>query len=462
MAGTIVFAGTGSGLGKTTITCGILYDLIQRGLHVKAFKCGPDYIDPMFHREVIGASSYNLDSFFLDEKELADHYKEHAQGCDVCVVEGVMGYYDGAGFTTKGSTYEIAGIIEAPVILIVDGRGMGNSIGAVISGFKNYCNPSGICGVIVNQVSAPAYEKMKGEILKQGLVPCGYLPRLKQELIFESRHLGLILTDETEDLKNRLEELWKVMRETVDMDRILKIAMDNQPDGPVEQDITTKDDAPGKVRIAVAKDEAFSFIYQENMETLQKLGCELVYFSPLHDGKLPENIQGIILSGGYPELHAAVLSHNQGMIDEVRKAIQCKIPLIAECGGYMYLKESIEDAEGRSYPMVGILPGVCKKSEKLVRFGYITMCAGRDNVLGRAGTTLKAHEFHYWDSPQNGDSYSARNTNGATYSCVYTMDNIFAGFPHLYYPANMNAIRCFVRACEAWGRQSKKEIEKDM
>lgn len=463
VAGAVVIAGANSGAGKTTITCGLLYGLKLNQKRAVAFKCGPDYIDPMFHREVLQTASYNLDSFFLPPQELRDHFTAHGEECDIRIVEGVMGYYDGAGYTTKGSTYEIAKTVGAPVILVVNAKGMANSLLAMLQGFQKYRESSGICGVILNQVSAKTYEALKEEISQLGLVPCGYLPRLNKDLIVENRHLGLVQANELSDFQDRLARLWEVMKDTVDVESILDIAKkcpwaDSENQERLS-DSKAKDrggiqgifpEPKSKVRIAVAKDEAFSFIYQENLEFLEKEGCELAYFSPLHSTSMPENVSGVILSGGYPELYACELSENEVMKEQLRQAIRGGMPVIAECGGYMYLKDSIQSAEGKEYPMLGILPGKCEKTPHLVRFGYAILTACRDNLLGVKGSTLKTHEFHYWDSEENGDGYMAENTKGNQYPCIYASDTMYAGFPHLYYPANVEAMQRFVEKCRVW------------
>lgn len=470
----VLFAGTGSGTGKTTITCGILSELIKSGFNVTSFKCGPDYIDPMFHRKVIGTKSYNLDSFFLEKMQLQEYFRTKAECSDISVLEGVMGYYDGAGFTTRGSTYEIADITDTPVVLIVNGKGMGNSIGAVLKGFTSYVTDSHIKGVIVNQVTRQTYEKMKEQILAYGLVPCGFLGKLKEDLILKNRHLGLVTTDEIEDLQNKLDLLSQKVCETVEVERILEIAKSAE-DFSDNQDILKKVTAGGNssgnssdsssgnlscrnerngIRIAVAKDEAFSFFYEENMELLQKMGCEIVYFSPLHDKKVPSGIGGMILPGGYPEVYAKELAQNHEMKEAVKQAAMLHMPILAECGGYMYLKQSLEGMDGLIHEMTGILPGECKKAEHLVRFGYVTLKAESDNIFCEKGDILRGHEFHYWDSEENGSAFLAEPASGrAQYSCIYADGNILAGFPHIYFPSNQKAVGRFINICKEYQQE---------
>lgn len=451
MNGRILFAGTGSGTGKTVITCGVLFELVKRGYNVVSFKCGPDYIDPMFHRKVIGTKSYNLDSFFLEKEQLRKYFMKHAPEKGICVMEGVMGYYDGAGFTMQGSTYEIADVTGTPVILIVNGKGMGNSIGAVLKGFTSYVEDSHIKGVILNHVSQAAYDRMAVQIAAKGLIPCGFLNELNDDLIFNNRHLGLITADEIENVQGKLEKLSGAICETVNVDRILEIAEGAEClyDNPNSAKSTGQ--KKEGVRIAVARDEAFSFFYQENIEALQENGCVIEYFSPLHDKTLPSGVGGLLLVGGYPEIYAEGLSQNREMRNAIKDAVQLGMPVIAECGGYMYLKEYLEGTDGMMNEMAGVIPGECRKTEHLVRFGYVTLEALKGNVLCDKGDILRGHEFHYWDCEENGQAFLARTAlERKQYSCIYADENLFAGFPHIYLLSNEKAVKRFVKRCKEY------------
>lgn len=451
----ILFAGTGSGTGKTTIVCGLLNHMIKRRFHVVSFKCGPDYIDTMFHRHVLDVPGYNLDSFFLEEEKLLKHFREKCKGKDLAVLEGAMGYYDGAGFTTKGSACEIASVTNTPVILIVNGKGMGNSVCAVVKGFLDYRENHHIRGVILNQVTERTYLGVKQELEAMGVVPCGFVNILKQDLMFGNRHLGLDFTDGGNDLKEKISRLGDEVCKTLEIDKILEIAKTAQK-FPSEKEsyicaLTKEDD---EILVGVACDEAFSFIYEENMELLKRHGIRPVFFSPLRDKTLPKGCKGLLLSGGYPENYAEELAANKELLLGVRKAVSGGMPVIAECGGYMYLKEAIEGMDGRMYQMAGILPGIARRKEHLVRFGYVTLMAKKDNLLCKAGETLKAHEFHYWDCEENGDSFTAvPSGNKESYSCIYAEENIFAGYPHLYLLSNENAVINFRKRCEEYSSE---------
>lgn len=443
----ILIAGTGSGCGKTTLTCGILYGLLQRGLHPFACKCGPDYIDSMFHSRVLGVETGNLDSFFTDSKTLRGLL---ARGTgELCVIEGVMGYYDGCGFTEKGSASEIAALTETPVILTINARGMSRSVLAVLRGFLASQKEQNIRGVIFNQLPAKLYPDIRREAEAMGVRALGFLPRIPGAA-FESRKLGLVAPAEIPGFRKKLELLYETMKETIDWDGIVALAGSAPalPRIPEEKDGT---DGRG-VKIAVARDEAFCFLYRDNMEFLKALGCEILFFSPLRDKGIPEVAHALILNGGYPELHAAALEANSAMRRAVSRAVKDGMPVIAECGGFMYLHDYLQEAAGKKYEMAGVLHGGCYKTSGLTRFGYITMKAEKDGLLCRAGETLKAHEFHYYDSTLKPDAFTAEKADGSNRWTAGVMDKrMYAGFPHLYFYGNKEAGYAFVRAAKEYG-----------
>lgn len=461
----VLFAGTGSGAGKTTVVCSFLNELVKRRFNVVSFKCGPDYIDTMFHRLVPGIPGYNLDSFFLDQDALLKHFRENCTGRDFAVLEGAMGYYDGAGFTTGASAYEIASITKTPVILIVNGKGMGNSVCAVVKGFLSYREHHNIRGVILNQVTNKTYIGVKHEIEDLGIVPCGYINTLKEGLIFGERHLGLDFTNEGNDLKDRISYLSDMVCETLETDKILEIAK-TAPVFPAESKTAgngdLKTESSGTVTkellVAAAYDEAFTFIYEENLQLLKRHGIRPVFFSPIRDKALPKGCAGLLLSGGYPEKYARELSENAQMRSAIRKAVLDGMPVIAECGGYMYLKDTMEGMDGGLYQMAGVFSGTARRAEHPVRFGYVTLTAKSDNLLCFAQETLKAHEFHYWDCEENGDGFMAEPVgNKEPYPCIYAGKTMYAGYPHLYLLSNENAVVNFKKRCEEYriGREIK-------
>ena len=449
-----MLAACASGSGKTMITCGILRALTKRGLAVSSFKCGPDYIDPMFHSQMLHTSSRNLDTFFTDREMTRYLFARGAEKADISVMEGVMGYYDGMGLTsTAASSSDLAEVTETPVLLIVNVRGMSLSAAALIQGFLTYRTPSRIRGVILNQASGMVYKELAEQIEKELHIPVfGYVPKVP-ELTLESRHLGLVMPDEVEGLNEKLERLAETLEETLDMDSILELAA-SAPEigGKAPEYLAEVLKSAGAVRkaqpvIAVARDEAFCFFYEDNLRLLRELGAEIRYFSPIQDKKLPEHTAGLLLYGGYPELKARELSQNTAMLEEIRNALSGGMPCLAECGGFMYLHESMEDMEGKAYPMAGVIEGRAYRTGKLGRFGYIGLEAQEKGVLGE-GKSLKGHEFHYFDSTSCGESFLAKKPNrNRSWACIHGRERAVMGFPHLYYYSNPAFAEEFLKKC---------------
>lgn len=439
----IMLAAPGSGAGKTTITCGLLQALMNRGISCQAWKCGPDYIDPMFHRYVLGIPGGNLDSFFLEEEQVRRLLVRETKEDSLAVLEGVMGYFDGvAGISTLASSYDIARITETPVILVVDCKGASLSIAAMVKGFLEYgtdnTGSNGIQGILLNRISSMMAQRLIPEIEKLGVPVVGFLPVMK-EMELASRHLGLVMPGEISQLRRQIEDLGRKLEETVDVDRILEIAgsaprMEAESMGAVGG----QRGAEEAVIIAVAKDKAFCFYYQENLHLLEELGARLEFFSPLEDAALPKGARGLILGGGYPELHADRLSGNEPMRAAIARAVKAGIPLLAECGGFLYLHEQLESTDGTLYPMAGVIKGQAFRTEKLSRFGYVTL----------QPTGIKGHEFHYWDSTDCGRDWVAEKPlSNRTWTCMHVNGNQVAGFPHLYYRSNETFIKEWLNAC---------------
>ena len=442
----VMIAAISSGSGKTTITCGILQALVNRKLKVASFKCGPDYIDPMFHSKVIGARSRNIDSFFNDENTVKYLVDKNSQNADISVIEGVMGFYDGlAGISTKASSYDVARITDTPVILLINCKGMSVSILPIIKGFKEYMKDSNIQGVILNQMPKMLYPEIKKSIEENlDLKVLGYVPNLK-DLVIESRHLGLVTPDEIKDLKEKLNELADILEETLEIDEIINLADKSKDLIYNKPEIHKLED---NIRIAVALDEAFCFYYEDNIELLKEMGADIVYFSPLKDERIPDNIHGIIFGGGYPELYAKELSLNKTMIESVKSTVYNGLPCVAECGGFMYLHESMEDDKSQPYDMVGLIKGKAYKTPKLNRFGYIKLTALEDNFLCKKGEEIAGHEFHYWDSTNCGSSFKAQKPlRKRNWECINITENLFAGYPHVHYYSNMQFPYNFLKKC---------------
>ena len=437
----VLLAGTGSGCGKTTAACAVLQALVNRGLNAGAFKCGPDYIDPMFHSRIIGAGSGNLDPFFFDRNTLRYLLAKNGAGWDVSVIEGVMGYYDGAGLTTaRASSWETACLTDTPVVLTVPAKGAALSVLAVLAGFLEFREDSRIRGVILSRCTAMAYRGLAEEIRRRfgGRVePLGFLPELP-DCRLESRHLGLVTAGEVSGLREKMQVLARQAEETLDLDGLLRLARSAPP-------LTCAPVAlPGKepVRIAVARDRAFCFYYEDSLAALTEMGGELVEFSPLEDGALPERIHGLYLGGGYPELYGERLSGNTGMRRAVKDALDRGLPCIAECGGFMYLTERIGP-----WPMVGFLPGKCWDAGKLTRFGYVTLRAKRDSLLCRAGEEIRGHEFHRWDAECPGTDFREEKPGGRAWDCAFATERLYAGYPHFHFYANPRFAERFYDAC---------------
>lgn len=442
----ILFTAPKSGSGKTLITCGMIEVLKRRGKKVASLKCGPDYIDPMFHRKILGICAGNIDTFFTDQETTRYLLKKRSEGADITVLEGVMGYYDGlGGQSEQGSTYEIGKVTETPAVLIVDGKGASVSLAALIKGIAEYRADSGIKGVILNRVSAGYYSRLKELIEREcGLLVFGYLPDLP-ELHVPSRHLGLQSPEEMDAFEGWLKQTADALEQTVDIEGILELAGGASPlSGEKPQIPVLKE----KVRIAVARDEAFSFYYAENLELLQEMGAELVYFSPLHDEKLPREVDGMLLGGGYPELYAEKLEAAASMRQDIRTKCLNGLPTLAECGGFLYLQRELEDEKGVVRAMAGVLPGRAYRTGRLCRFGYINACSKTGGVLGGAGQSIKGHEFHYWECTENGEDFQAKKPMGGQgYSCMVHTGHLAAGFPHFYYYSNPQMIYEFLKTC---------------
>lgn len=435
-AGRLLIAGTGSGCGKTTVVCAILQALKNRGLDAASFKCGPDYIDPMFHSEIIGAPSTNIDMYFAGEELARGLFVKHA--AEFNIIEGAMGFYDGISMESdEASGWHAAKALSSPVILIVNARGMALSAAAVIKGFLDMRAPSGIAGVILNGVAPMTYPQLKEVIEREcGAHVYGYMPK-SEAFSLESRHLGLITAQEVAGLKEKMRLLAEQAEKSVELDGLIEL-MRMQPD--IEADIPAAEKV-ADVRVAVAMDRAFCFYYRDNLELLEEMGAKIIPFSPLSDSKLPQ-CDGLYLGGGYPELYAAQLEKNCSMREEVRRAVMDGLPTIAECGGFMYLTEFIGE-----HATAGVIRGGCADMKKLIRFGYAEFTAKNESLLFEAGDSVRGHEFHHWDAELPGEDLTARKPSGRGWTCAYTTDTLYAGFPHLYMASSPKTGRRFIEKC---------------
>ena len=419
-----------SGSGKTTMTCALLMALKRQGCAPCAFKSGPDYIDPMFHRAVLGVESRSLDLFFSAPETVRALYARGAAGHGAAVCEGAMGFYDGlGGVSDRASAWHLADTLGLPVLLVAEPKGQSLTLAAELKGLVNFRTPSHIAGILLNNCAARMHALLAPMLEKEtGLPVLGFLPKLP-EAVIGSRHLGLYTAAEVENLQQKLALLADAAEEHIDWPRLLALCEKEPPALPVQPETP-----PARVRIAVARDEAFCFTYAETLEAFRDAGAEVVFFSPLRDTALPENIGGLYLPGGYPELHAKELSENTSLLREIKRKIESGLPTAAECGGFLYLGQSLTDAEGQSWPMAGVLPGEAKDAGRLVRFGYAALSADSDSMLFRAGESFPIHEFHHWDSTANGTALAAKKpVGGAEWRCGFIDEHFYAGFPHLYW-----------------------------
>ena len=444
----VMIAAPKSGSGKTTITCALLQSFKEQEIPVVSYKCGPDYIDPMFHKEVLGIPSRNLDTFFTGEEKTRALFQVGRTEGELAVFEGVMGLYDGlGGIREEGSSYHLAKVTGTPIVLVVDAKGMGKSVLALIAGFLQYDTDKLIQGVILNRMSGAYYQTIKPLIEEElPVAVVGYVPEQKH-FELKSRHLGLVLPKEQDEVRQQIKDFATELQKTVSIEKIREIAAGalELPEvswGNSSAEGIADNDAPV---IAVARDEAFCFYYEDNLRLLEEYGARLCYFSPLHDMHLPQNCDGILFGGGYPELHLKELQQNVSMRNEIRASMEKKIPCVAECGGFMYLHEAIRDEKGQEYQMAGVLPGICTNKGKLVRFGYIELQEKESEFLPE-GEKIRGHEFHYYDSTDNGESCIAvKPVTGRSYPGVIGTENWFLGFPHLYYPSNPGFVASFVK-----------------
>lgn len=477
----MMIAAPASGSGKTMITCGLLEAVKRRKRSCVSFKCGPDYIDPMFHKYVLGIAGYNLDSFFLNERQVRELFLEKTAEADLAVIEGVMGYYDGvAGISLQASSYEIARITASPVILVVDGKKSSLSLAALVKGFLEYQKDSRIAGVILNRVSPMMEQRLRPYVEELGIRCFGAVPEC-EEARLESRHLGLTVPQEQQRLREKIEKMADRLEACLDLEGILTLAesAEEVPGTLTEragvlteisgilpkksgtsrkksrtplkksgiasktsETLTKKNRLlNGKRKMGIAVDEAFCFYYQENLDFLKENGWELIPFSPLRDSRLPDGAEAVLLGGGYPECYAKELSDNHSMMEEIRQLAASGGKILAECGGFLYLHETLEGVDGRIYRMTGLLPEQGYRTEKLSRFGYITLHGNRGEI--------RAHEFHYWDSTGPGTAMRAiKPLSTRSWDCMYADDNMIAGFPHLYYRSNPDFILRFLNARE--------------
>lgn len=455
MTARLVIAGVRSGVGKTTITAGLIAALARRGLVVQPFKTGPDYIDPTYHTLAAGRPCRNLDSWMVPPERVRALFGHVAADAELAVVEGVMGIYDGFSYESEeGSTAQVAKLLESPVVLLIDAGKMARSAGAVALGYQQFDRDLPLAGFIVNQVGSDNHGRGVATAIQQatGLPVLGWLTR-DSELEIPERHLGLVPTAEPGRWQAFIEAAASRVEQGLDVDRLLAIARQAgpllKPDLPELLGLSRPEGAARPV-IAVARDEAFNFTYEDNLDLLRTAGAELAFFSPLHDSSLPDRAAAIILSGGFPELYAGQLAANPSIQAALREAHRQNVPIYAECGGLMYLTEAITDLEGHVYPMVGLLPGRSVMSRRRLTLGYRLAQAVSDSWLLPAGETVRGHEFHYstWeDRPADlPPAYQLlpRSGQGEPRQEGANLGSLWASYVHLHFWGKPELARRFV------------------
>ena len=464
----LVIAAAQSGSGKTTVATGLMVALTRRGLKVQPYKVGPDYIDPTYHTAATGRPSRNLDSWMFDGDGLRRLFTRSAAGADLALIEGVMGLFDGAGPTGEdGSTAQVAAWLSAPVLLVVDARGMAGTAAAIVRGLAEFDPRVRVVGVIFNNVGSQHHYRLLAEAVKSrvaGVEPVGYLPK-EAAIRLPERHLGLVPSYEKTAVESYLDSLAEVVGRTVDFAAVLRLARENSR--PLPPPVPGGgDDAPAagrppaeKVRIGLARDAAFNFYYEDGLDYLRGLGAELVEFSPLRDRYLPPGLDALYLGGGFPEVYREQLAANVALRGELAAAIAGGLPTYAECGGLMFLTQAIVDEDGAAWPMVGAIPVRARMTRRLASLGYATAVAREGSLLAAPGETVRGHEFHWSvvdQRPQGWPpAYEATTRRGGPHPDGFVRGNLLATYVHLHFAANPTAAARFVEAARAFRRRGE-------
>lgn len=446
----ILIAGTNSGVGKTTISLGIMQALTKRNMKVQPYKVGPDYIDPSYHTFITGRHSRNLDSYMLDDEKIKYILNESSKDADISVIEGVMGLYDGLGINLDSCTSSYTSkLLKAPVILVINAKAMAASVAAMVLGYKMLDENVKIGGVIVNNVKSKShYEILKESIETYAKVEVlGYFPPNK-EFSLESRHLGLVPSVEIDSLKVKFNSLADEIEKYIDIDRIIKISETDSVKSEFNLDDFVQKNKVEDKSIAIAYDKAFNFYYRENIELLDKLGLKIKFFSPIKDKEVPK-ADYIYIGGGFPEIFCEDLDKNKYMRNSIKEAHDKNIPIYAECGGLMYLGENMLDKDNKKYNMVGIFNGTSKMTSSLKRFGYCFGEAKEDTILAKRNQIIKGHEFHHSIFESNEPcAYIMRKERAGKiideWEGGYSKNNTLATYLHTHFYNNLECIENFL------------------
>lgn len=453
----LMIAGVSSGVGKTTLTMGILSALSKK-MTVQPYKVGPDYIDTAYHSFITGRKCRNLDNYLLSDETVQQLFYKNSKDSQIGIIEGVMGLYDGAQINNDiGSSASIAKVLKCPVVLVVDGSGIATSVAAIVKGFIEFDAEVKLCGVILNKVnSVNHYQLLKDAIEKYTPAKCyGYLP--KNEIgTLKSRHLGLIPSCEIEGLKLKIEAVSQSVEKTIDLDGLVELAnreaeeisITLQPQQPLFKDL----------HIGIAYDEAFNFYYEDNFDLFKELGAKISFFSPMRDSKLPDNVHFLYFGGGFPEVFAQELSDNNLMKRDILEKLKAGMPYLAECGGLMYLTKQLTNFDGTSYSMVGWLDGACVMTKGLQRFGYKSLSLSDNCILGEKDMVIPIHEFHHSKTEvlASSTAYDLKKIKDgkliATYECGYIKGNGVAGYPHFHFHGNVGMAVNILKAAEDYAK----------
>jgi cobyrinic acid a,c-diamide synthase len=455
----VVVAGTTSGVGKTTIATGLMGALVHRGLKVQPFKAGPDYIDPSYHAWVTGEASRNLDTWLLSHNAVTELFNRAMVNKDIAVIEGVMGLYDGrSSLNEEGSTAELANLLRAPVLLVIDSRKGARSLAAMVTGYQAFDSSLRLGGVILNGIGSDTHLRLCQESIEHytGIPVMGYIPR-RGNLSLPERHLGLIPAAEEPASKEFLELLVAQCEATLNIPQILRLS---------EQAMTPKPEPllfppvrkPTVAKIAVAKDKAFSFYYQDSLDLLEAWGAELAPFSPLQDTDLPRDISGLYIGGGFPELYATALADNKPIRQAIKVAAQQGMPTYAECGGLMYLGRTISDLEGNKYNMVGAVPASSQIDSPRLSLGYRTVQALGDGPILRRGETVRGHEFHWSVLKSSTNKANAYHIlEKGEFREGFQKKKLLASYIHLHLASLPHMASSFIENCRQFRKANHKK-----
>ena len=448
---TFLLAGTHSGCGKSTLAAGILRAFRNQGRSIAPFKAGPDYLDPMLHGIAAGRTSWNLDGFFQDNEGLRETFARGGLGAELALVEGVMGLFDGADSVNfRGSSADLARRLGLPVVLVVDGSGMGGGVAATVLGHARLWPDLELAGVVLNGLGGLGHFELQRAAIEAhtSVAVLGWMPR-RSDWCLPERHLGIHQPHEIPGLERALEGLATGIAETVDLERLRSLAR------PVFAVTRAEGARLGDLSVALGRDEAFAFTYADTLDRLERLGVRWVPFSPLRD-RLPEGVAGLYLPGGYPELHAQTFAANGALHADLRRAHWQGLPILAECGGYMALGESLRDLEGRAHPMAGVIPGRFRMTERLQSFGYKRLRLFQNGLLGPSGSQGLGHEFHHSlrEDEVSCPAWRTESLEGEGVLEGHAQGNLLAGYAHLHFGAQPGWAEAWVAQMRRWQLQN--------